>query len=235
MANEQLLAAANGDADVSIRISLKDQSFGDGGDRVPPGRYSLKIEKASWESKKDKAGKNLKIVYSVNGPEGGEWIGARVVQYMSAPTGDAKSDDFAKAMRMVQNLAASVFSARGMLDQARASDGFDFSPSGITGATCFAFLDDDEYNGVVKSKVVFHLPLEDYTKASGPDANAAARKAVGSAAPAPRVAPATTGATPNLLGGVQTAQAAAPATPPAQTPAPAPANGDAAARMLGLS
>lgn len=234
MANEQLLSAANGNSDVTIRVSLKDQAFGDGGDHVPPGRYSLKIEAASWENKRgEKVGKNLKIVYSVAQPDG-EWKNAKIVQYMAAPTGDPSSEEFAKAMKMVKNLLASVFSGAGQLDQARASDGFDFAPAAIVGKLCFAYLDDDEYKDVVKSRVVFHLPLEDYTKAPGPDPLAAGRKAVGSTAPAQKAAPTMTGGvtvTPNLLGGT---------TAPAETtPAPAhvpPSNGssDPAARLLGL-
>lgn len=229
MANEALLSAPNGDCDVRIQVNMSNQSFGDGGDCIPPGRYKLLVDDAKWENKRGegKVGKNLRVTYTVAGPEG-EWTGARIVQYMPAPTGDERSEEFQRAARQIQNLFASALSGRGTLDQARSAGTLDFAPSMMRGNYVFAYVTDDEYNGNVKSKVVFFLPVDDYTRQSGPDPLAAKRA---EAARTAHVTPATTGtqaqtSPPDLLG----------ATSQSVHPSVIPNNGasDPAARLLGL-
>lgn len=117
--NEHLMHVQDGDQDTLFEIPMAGFDFSEDSQAglVPKGNYRLKIVSAQWIQKKNKEGKNLKVVFSVAQPE--KYQGITIVEHWPAPVGDASDSATAFGLRRVRGMFGSLTDNLGKLEEAK--------------------------------------------------------------------------------------------------------------------
>jgi len=164
--NEHLAKVQSGDQGTAVTVDMEGQKFGgDTSGFCDEGNYRLKISKAEWYRKNKLT---LKTSMKIVGPPGCDALGTKIVHYQTVPDNEKTGDDLAKAQRNFANFFASIMSAEGRLEDARAAGRIDVTPSKLEGKELCAFIVDDDSSDRQSSRVAYFMDAEEYAKDAGP-------------------------------------------------------------------
>jgi len=167
--NEHLLAAKDNDTTTPVRITLDGFDFQDDtlSGLVPEGKYTLVVNSAKWRDKKNREGKNLRIVFTVTAPE--KYAGVQIVEHHPAPIGDITDNATSFGHRRLAGLFASVVEGLGRLEEFKQQKTVDFTPETLAGKYMHAELRQElDNNGNQVSKIARYIDTKEFSEAPGP-------------------------------------------------------------------
>lgn len=167
--NEHLIGIPDGDKNAAVSLDMRGyQPSAGGSGHVPEGAYEAIVRSAAWKAKKSGEGKNLWMELRVSGPSKFEGTPLRCDH--PAPIGNQGEKPFDAGTSFLKQIAFSVLTGLGKQETATnpTAGPFTFIPAKLEGKTLYVQVEDDEYEGKVRSKVARYITKEEYEKSPGP-------------------------------------------------------------------
>lgn len=167
--NEHIINVPDGNKTEAAVVDMSGFTFSSGGSgHVPPGNYQVKCTEAKWSNKKNRGGKNLKIVWKVVAPR--KYAGTQLVGNHPAPAGQAGDQSAEAGANFYKAVIATIADAGGKLNVFTDKGNIKIQPAWFEGKTGHLRAEDDhDDRGNLRSSIARYLPKKDFEESPGPD------------------------------------------------------------------